>query len=145
MTFGDRVLLFLHVALVIFTVGPVTAAIMVAPRLIKTNEQATVRHQLRNTGIFAAGTLLAAILGGVLAQVRHEISKPWVIASMTLYIVALILLVLILRELRHAVAGLDPQTRKPVSNAVAARARIASLAGIVGLIWLAILGLMVWQ
>jgi hypothetical protein len=145
MTFGDRVLLFLHVALVIFTIGPVTAAIMVSPRLIKANEQATVRHQLRNTRIFTAGTLLMAIMGGVLAQVRHEWGKPWVIISLTLYIVGLILLVVILRELRLAVAGLDPQTRKPVKNAVAARARIASLSGVVGLIWLAILGLMVWQ
>jgi CDP-diglyceride synthetase len=145
MTFGDRVLLYLHVVLVIFTVGPVTVAIMAAPRTIKSTDQKAIHTQFRITQIYGAGTLLAAIIGGVLAGVRHESSKPWVIISMTLYVVALVIIVLIMREQRRAIAGLDPEVKKPTSDATAARARIASMAGITGIIWLVILIFMVWK
>lgn len=145
MTFGDRVLLYAHVALVIFTVGPVTAAIMVVPRHIKANEQQAIRGQLRITRIYGAGTLLAAIVGTVLAAVRHEMSKPWVIISMTLYVVALVLILLIMREQHRAIAGLDPEVRKPVTRATAARARIATMSGVTGIIWLVILIFMIWR
>jgi hypothetical protein len=145
MTFGDRVLLYLHVALVIFTVGPVTAAIMATPRNIKSSDHHVLRMQLRITLIYTGGTLLAAIIGTVLAGVRHETGRPWVIASMTLYVVALVLMVLIMREQRHAIAGLDPEVSKPVSNATAARARIVVMAGITGVIWLVILIFMIWK
>jgi hypothetical protein len=145
MTFGDRVLLYVHVALVIFTVGPVTAAIMATPRNIKSNDNQALRTQQRIARIYTAGTLLAAIMGGVLAAVRHEMSKPWVIISMTLYVVALVLMVLILREQHHAIAGLDPDVKKPVSSAVAARARIITMAGVTGIIWLVILIFMIWK
>lgn len=145
MTFGDRVLLYAHIALVIFTVGPVTAAIMVVPRHIKSNEQQAIRGQMRTTWIYGAGTLLAAIIGAVLASVRHEMSKPWVIISITLYVVALVLILLILREQRRAIAGLDPEVRKPVTRATAARARIATMSGVTGIIWLVILIFMIWR
>jgi uncharacterized membrane protein YfcA len=145
MTFGDRVLLYLHVALVIFTVGPVTAAIMAVPRHIKSNEQEAIRFLFRTTRIYTAGTLLMVIVGAVLAQVRHEFGSAWVIVSITLYLVAVILLVLIMREQRRALTGLDPEVRKPVTRAVAARARIATMSGVVAAIWLVILILMVWK
>jgi hypothetical protein len=141
MTFGDRVLLYAHVALVIFTVGPVTAAIMGVPRHIKSSDHAAIRGQLRTTRIYGAGTLLAAIMGGALAAVRHEAGKPWVIVSMTLYVVALVLLALIMRE-QHRAGRASPD---PASGAVAARARIVSMAGMTGIIWLVILIFMVWR
>ena len=145
MSFGDHVLLWIHLAFAIFTIGPVTAAVMATPRHIKSNDQATLRHQFKMTRVYTAGTLGVVIFGLILALVTHIISKPWVIASITLYVVGLLLLLLILREQHRAAAALDPQVHKPQHRALAARARIASMAGVTGVIWLVSLVLMVWH
>jgi hypothetical protein len=116
-------------------------------------------------------------------------TKTWVTTSMTLFVVALVLLVLIMRDQHKAIvavegsleaaAGAPAQAGSPVSPgaeltaadvepapaetqtatatatatatearvqaATVERGRIASLAGVVSLIWLVILVLMVWR
>ena len=145
MSFGDHVLLWFHLAFAVFTIGPVTAAVMATPRHIKSNDQAALRHQFAATRIYTAGTLGVAIFGLILAQVTHVIGKPWVIISTTLYVVGLLLLLLILREQHRAAAALDPQVHKPQHRALTARARIASMAGVTGVLWLISLVFMVWH
>jgi hypothetical protein len=141
------------------------------------------------------------LLFGIIAgQSLHDMTKTWVTASLTLFVVALVLLVLIMRDQHKAIAavegslaaapGTNPgpaaamapaggsaaggsaagghpeptaadvepapaeaQTAGNATTAAAARAhvatvergRIASLAGVVSLIWLVILVLMVWR
>ncbi|HEV2372050.1 MAG TPA: hypothetical protein VGS19_07770 [Streptosporangiaceae bacterium] len=185
MSFTDRVLLWLHIAFAVFAIGPATAAIMSTPRQIRARNVAVVRHLLRSTRVYSVLTLGVAIFGGVLGEAKHELGKVWLTVSMTLFVVALVCLVLIMRDQTRAIVALessasdealavaaaspppakpvlagpdgaaapggtdtpaakpDPATPSQVANVE--RGRIASLGGIVGLIWLAILVLMVWQ
>jgi hypothetical protein len=183
MSFTDKLVLWLHIGFAIFTIGPVTAAIMSTPRYIRKRNLVVVRYQYRTTMIFAIASLGVLIFGLVLAQIKHDFAKPWLSVSLTLFIVALVLLVLILRDQHRAIVALDDAEADAEEAAVAARTaeaagqagtgggngdsqpaqpldgpvttdrhvghvergRIASLGGVVALIWLVILVLMVWN
>ncbi len=107
MSFTDRLVLWLHIAFAIFAIGPVTAAIMATPRYIRARNQAVVGYLLRTTRIFAVVSLGVLVFGLVLAQLKHDFSKPWLTVSMTLFVVVLVLLVLIMRDQRRAVSALE--------------------------------------
>jgi Ca2+/Na+ antiporter len=217
MSFSDRAILWLHVAVVIFTVGPVTAAIMATPRYIRQRNAVMVGYLYRITRIYTLASLLLLVFGLILAQLLHDFSKPWLSVSLTLYVVAVVLLILIMRDQHAAASALEAIAAEPGESAVAPvegetapaagpqatgaapataagqaaaptpptaagqaaaptpptaagqaaaqtpptapaataraperiaaveRGRIASLAGITGLIWLVILVLMVWR
>jgi predicted integral membrane protein DUF2269 len=179
MSFTDRLVLAVHIAFVIFTIGPVTAAVMSSPRAIRTRNAGLLRYLVRMTRIFGAASLGILVFGIILGESQGDLSKAWLTVSTTLFVVALVLLVLVMRDQRRALAALTeaaqdrgaPQqgggTQPPAAagpattaggeqQAVAStggaaavatveRGRIASLGGIVTLIWLAILVLMVWQ
>jgi hypothetical protein len=178
-SFPDRLMIWLHVAFVIFTIGPVTIAILSSPRYIRTRNVAVLRYMLRTTRIFGFASLGVLAFGIAAAQALHKLSTPWITTAMTLYVVALALLVLIMRDQRRAVvaletasesealatansapsgSGQDGQDDAPDAEAIPVapkahapqaasveRGRIASLAGIVTLLWLVILVLMVWN
>jgi len=107
MSFTDRLVLWLHIAFAIFAIGPVTAAIMATPRYIRARNQTVVGYLLRTTRIFAVVSLGVLVFGLVLAQLKHDFSKPWLTVSMTLFVVVLVLLVLIMRDQRRAVSALE--------------------------------------
>src|SRR5215468_11038812 len=110
----DRLVLWLHVAFVIFTIGPVTIAIMSTPRAIRTRNIGVLRYLLLMTRIFAAASLGVLIFGIVLGQSQKELSDAWLTVSMTLFVVALVLLVLIMRDQRRALAALKLADRQEV-------------------------------
>jgi len=183
MSFADRLVLWLHIGFAIFTIGPVTVAIMSTPRYIRQRNLVIVRYLYRITRIFAILSLGVLIAGLILARLRNDFSKPWLTASLTLFVVSLVLLVLIMRDQHRAIATLDdaeataaevaaapgagqagPETAAgaaadssgpgqlpgdpPAAGAHLGhveRGRIASLGGVVALIWLVILVLMVWN
>jgi hypothetical protein len=175
MSFTDRAILWLHIAVVIFTIGPVTAAIMATPRYIRKRNAVVVGYLYRVTRIYTLASLLILVFGLILADLLHDFSKPWLSISLTLYVVAVVLLVLIMRDQRRAAAALEAipagaaagaaatpvaadatpaltaaptqagVTMAPERIAVVERGRIASMGGITGLIWLVILVLMVWR
>jgi predicted MFS family arabinose efflux permease len=188
MSFTDRLVLALHIAFVIFTIGPVTAAIMSSPRAIRTGNAGVLRYLVRTTRVFGAASLGILVFGIILGQRQRELGKAWLTASMTLFVVALVLLVLVMRDQRRALAALtvaSQQSQPPASQtqqsgapqhgegpataadggqqaaaspggtavtaagaaavATVERGRIASLGGIISLVWLVILVLMVWQ
>ena len=187
-------MIWLHVAFVIFAIGPVTIAVLASPRYIRVRNVGVLRYLLRTTRIFGVASLGVLIFGIVAAQQLHKLGSAWVSASMTLFVVALVLLVVIMRDQRRAVVALEaahenealsaaasaPARSAPVTGAAAGeapdvtpgeagpadavtrtptidgpnapahtanveRGRIASMAGLVALIWLAILILMVWN
>ena len=178
-SFTDRLLIWLHVAFVIFTIGPVTIAILSTPRYIRTRNVAVLRYMLRTTRIFGTASLGVLAFGIAAGQALHELSAPWITTAMTLFVVSLVLLVLIMRDQRRAVVALEtaserealatantpptaaadrsqdddapdahaipvaPQRSHPAASVE--RGRIASLGGIVTLLWLAILVIMVWN
>jgi hypothetical protein len=178
-SFVDRLMIWLHVAFVIFTIGPVTIAILASPRYIRTRNVAVLRYTLRTTRIFGTASLGVLAFGIAAAQSLHKLNSTWITAAMTLFVVSLVLLVLIMRDQRRAVVALetasehealatanpapsgdspDGQGDAPDAQAIPAaatahpghaasveRGRIASMAGIVTLIWLVILVLMIWN
>jgi Ca2+/Na+ antiporter len=131
MSFSDRAILWLHIAVVIFTIGPVTAAIMATPRYIRQRNAVMVSYLFRATRIYTIASLLILVFGLILAGMLHDFSKPWLSISMALFIVAVVLLVLIMRDQRRAVtaleaipAGPDPTTT-PVEGGAATAAAAA--------------------
>jgi hypothetical protein len=180
-SFPDRLMIWLHVAFVIFTIGPVTIATLSSPRYIRTRNVAVLRYMLRTTRIFGFASLGVLAFGIAAAQALHKLNAPWITTAMTLFVVSFVLLVLIMRDQRRAVVALETASETealatansappaaaegrdghddapdaqalPVGSTAHApqpasveRGRIASLAGIVTLIWLVILVLMVWN
>jgi len=106
MSFSDHVILWLHVAAAIFTIGPGTAAIMSTPRYIRKRNTVVVGYLYRITRIYAVGSLLTLIFGLIITQLLHDFSKPWVSASITLFVVAAVLLILIMNDQRKALTAL---------------------------------------
>ena len=107
MSFTDRLVLWLHVGFAIFTIGPVTVAIMSTPRYIRKRNVVIVRYLYRTTRLFTAISLAVLIAGLVLANQLHVFSKPWLSVSLTLFVVAIALLVLIMRDQHRAIAALE--------------------------------------
>jgi hypothetical protein len=169
---------------------------MSTPRYIRARNVGVLRYLSLMTRIFGAGSLGVLLFGIIAAQSLHQISHAWITASLTLFVVAAVLLLLIMRDQRRAIgaveaslaaassgpasavragepapggtaAGPEPTASDvepaPQAQATAAaqatatpagqaahvatveRGRIASLAGVVSLIWLVILVLMVWN
>lgn len=197
MSFANRLLLWLHIGFVIFAIGPVTVATLSTPRYIRTRNLAVTAYLYRITRVFSAISLGVLLFGIILANTEHKISHPWVSVSMTLFVVAAVLLVLIMRDQHKAldamkieaekagaavavpvsavvpaadagaagepgapepgdtVAGAaapaaeaeaaDPRTARAAHVAAVERGRIATMGGVVSLIWLATLVLMVWN
>jgi len=83
----------LHVVAAIFTIGPGTAAIMSTPRYIRKRNTVVVGYLYRITRIYVLASLLTLILGLIITQLLHLFSKPWISMSITLYVVALVLMV----------------------------------------------------
>ena len=174
MSFGDRLVLWLHIAFAIFTIGPVALAISSTPRAIRRRDIPVLRYLSRITVIFTAASLLVLVFGIVLGNIVHAFSRPWLTVSMTLFVVAIVLLVLIVRDQRKAIRaiseltsddragsgtdredrvesaqhgddGTGQQATGAAHTASVERGRIAALGGVVNLLWLVILVLMVWR
>ena len=106
-SFPDRLMIWLHVAFVIFTIGPVTIATLSSPRYIRTRNVAVLRYMLRTTRIFGFASLGVLAFGIAAGQALHKLSAPWITTAMTLFAVAFVLLVLIMRDQRRAVVALE--------------------------------------
>jgi hypothetical protein len=206
MSFTDRLMLWFHVGFVVFTIGPVTIATMSTPRYIRARNIPVLRYLSRMTRVFGAASLGVLLFGIIAGQSLHDMAKAWLTASMTLFVVALVLLVLIMRDQHRAIVALEgsiapaeggpaahgaasgavePETAArdigrhdggppanaeptaadvepapaaaqstatatatataPQQVATVERGRIASMAGVVSLIWLVILVLMIWN
>jgi hypothetical protein len=107
MSFSQNLVLWLHVAFVAFTIGPVTLAIMSTPRYIRQRDTKILRYLNRITFVFGLSTLGVLVAGAALASMIHVASKPWVIVAETLFLVALLLLALITRDQRKALKALE--------------------------------------
>jgi hypothetical protein len=163
MSTTDRLLLVFHIGFAIFTLGPVTAVTTSTPRYLRRGNLGTVRFLNRATRIYGLATLTVFGLGVALA--RAQFDQAWISASMTLFIVALVLLLIIERDQRKAMRKLTAEPEAPAETTAdkpeeegatsAAKeprevakleiGRISMLSGIVALIWIVILVLMVWN
>src|ERR687895_937225 len=100
MSSSDRLLLILHVGFAIFTLGPLTAATMATPRYIRRRDVGVLRYLTRATRIYGVGTLGIVLFGLLLSE--FDLTEFWMSASVTLFAVALVLLLLIERDQRRA-------------------------------------------
>src|SRR5580693_6158569 len=106
MSFADHAVLWLHLVAAIFTIGPGTAAIMSTPRYIRRQNTILVGYLYRTTRIYSIAALLTLIFGAVLAGMTHKFSQWWIVVSLTLFVVAFVLLMLIIRDQRTALTAL---------------------------------------
>ena len=118
MSFTDKLVLWLHLGFAIFTIGPVALAISSTPRYIRLRDVAILRYLSRITVIFTIASLLVLVFGIVLADLKHDFSRPWLTVAMTLFVVAIVLLVLVIRDQRRAIKALSPaEMPAPASSA----------------------------
>jgi hypothetical protein len=120
MSFGDKAVLWLHIAAVVFTIGPGTAAIMSTPRYIRNRNPVLVGYLFRTTRIYTFGSLLVLVFGLILTGMTHKFAQWWISVSLTLFVVAFVLLMLILRDQRRAIALLDAAVGVPTAAAAGA-------------------------
>jgi hypothetical protein len=106
MSFADNAVLWLHLAAAIFTIGPGTAAIMSTPRYIRRQNTVLVGYLYRSTRIYSIAALLTLIFGAALAGQTHKFGQWWIVVSLTLFVVAFVLLMLIIRDQRTALTAL---------------------------------------
>jgi hypothetical protein len=139
MSTADKILLWCHIAAVMFLLGPLTIATVSTPRYIRASEITVLRHLHRTTRIFGGGSLLVLVFG--LGIAHKNISKPWLTVSMTLFVVGMLLLVFFVEpDQRKAIRELDEGRSAEVF-----RGRIVAISSTVALMWLVVLALMVWR
>ncbi|MFI7421841.1 DUF2269 family protein [Nonomuraea sp. NPDC049684] len=136
-------LLWLHIGFAIFTIGPLTAATMAAPRAIRNNNVPVLRNIQRTTRIYSLASLGVLVFGVALGVVvgNGVLGLWYMTASMTLFIVAIVLLVIIDRDLRTALRALESENAE--DDAKVQTGRVAAISGLLAVIWLVILFLMV--
>jgi Ca2+/Na+ antiporter len=125
MSFADHAILWLHVTAAVFTIGPGTAAIMSTPRFIRKRNPVIVGYLFRTTRIYSLGTLLTLVFGIILAGMTHKFSQWWISVSLTLFVVAFVLLLLIMRDQRKALSALDRAAGAAVADGVEESTRAA--------------------
>jgi hypothetical protein len=120
MSFADHAILWLHVTAAVFTIGPGTAAIMSTPRYIRKRNTVVVGYLLRTTRIYSFTALLTLVFGLILTGMTHRFSQWWISVSLTLFVVAFVLLLLLMRDQRRALTALDAAERAGTEVAVLA-------------------------
>ncbi|MEV4001966.1 hypothetical protein [Actinomadura sp. NPDC049753] len=127
MSTSDRILLILHIGFAIFTLGPLTAATMSTPRYIRKRNVTVVRYLHRTTQIYGLGTLGIFLIG--LGLAKGDLAEVWLTVSMTLFVVALVLLLIVERDQRKAVHLLEVAAAEATPAAVQVRPAAAEEAG----------------
>ena len=107
MSFGDHAVLWLRITAAVFTIGPGTAAIMSTPRFVRKRNIGVVGYLFRTTRIYSFATLLTLIFGLALTGMTHKFNQWWISVSLTLFVVAFVLLMVVLRDQRKALAALE--------------------------------------
>jgi uncharacterized membrane protein len=164
-------LLTLHVIAAVFLIGPLVLVPMNGLRGIRTGDIATVRTSARQTFLYCLLSLLVFGLGAavIAASTKVTFGTAWLTISMTLYVVAFALVILlVVPALRHAATlmeagrqvedgsgerdfdkestvtarAMDLQTKAKLDSV---RGRATASAGVAALLFLVITVLMVTQ
>jgi hypothetical protein len=98
---------------------------MSTPRFIRKRNPVIVGYLLRTTRIYSLGTLLTLVFGIILTAMTHKFSQWWISVSLTLFVVAFILLLLIMRDQRKALSALDRAAGAAVADGVENSAQVA--------------------
>lgn len=116
----------LHVVVAIFLVGPLAMIPMTALRSIRRRDADAVQGAARQTLIYGLGSIAVFLLGiGIVPfEPGYNLGTPWLTISMTLYLIALVLVLAVLApSLRKAARLIEqgvPATRELTAPAPAA-------------------------
>lgn len=116
MSFSEHAVLWLHVTAAIFAIGPGTAAIVSTPRYIRKRNTVVVGYLYRTTRVYSSAALLTLIFGIILTGLEHKFSQWWISVSLTLFVVACVLIVVIIRDQRKALVALARAEETPVGT-----------------------------
>jgi uncharacterized membrane protein len=116
MSFADHAILWLHVTAAVFTIGPGTAAVMSTPRFIRNRNANVVRYLFRTTRLYSLLSLLVLIFGLILTAMTHKFSQWWISTSLTLFVVAFVLLFLVVRDQGKALTALEAADQSGAGN-----------------------------
>jgi hypothetical protein len=155
MSTADHLLLIIHVGFAIFTLGPLTVATMSTPRYIRAGNTVVLRYLALTTRIYGLGTLGVFLFGLFLANGKFD--SFWLDASITLFVVALVMLLVLERDQRKVLSALEgviseqttaekgTERAETTLDTEAEQSRIAAFSGIIALIWIVILIMMLWH
>jgi len=142
-----KILLALHLLFAVFAVGPLVHAATTAARGVRRGDGAATASASRTLRIYAYVSVVVVILGfGLMSQKRRgqklgEFGDTWVWLSLLLWAVAVALvLAVVVPTLERATRTIGEQ-----GSVVALTGRVAAVGGIVGLIFVAIVVLMVYR
>lgn len=142
----------LHVLTAVFLIGPMAILPMIGLRSVRARRGEQASALARGTAFTSWASLLVAVFGfGVLgmADPKYELSvtTPWVLASLTLYLVALAINLLVvvpaLRRASQRAVDDRSQTATPGSSSLYIRLGVSS--GATLLLLAAVVVLMVWK
>lgn len=144
-----NLLLAVHLLLAVFAVGPLVHAATTAGRGIRTGDRTATSSASRVLRIYAYVSVLVIIAGFALMSLDNpygagkvgEFGQTWIWLSIVLWLVAVgLVLGVVVPTLDRATALIGEQ-----SSVVALTGRVAASGGIVGLLFAAIVVLMVYQ
>ncbi len=133
-------MLTIHVVLAIFLIGPLVSAANQAPRALRAGDAGALRLLARTVTTNGWASIAVGVIGFGLVQRRYgnELTDAWLIASIMLFLVATLLVVLLLAPLLRGAAG-------HADGAAHLAGRVGALAGVASLCYVVIAVLMVWQ
>jgi hypothetical protein len=97
----------------------VAAAMGATPRYIRKRDLPVLRYLYRTTRIFGLLTLGVFLFGLLLG--RNDFNQAWLSASMTLFVVAAVLLVLVVRDQHRAIVAIE---KMAIAHDAAAKAAV---------------------
>lgn len=144
-----NILMALHLLTAVFAIGPLVGAATTASRGLRTKDAAATSGAARVLTIYSYASVLVVIFGfGLMSSDNPygpgkvaEFGELWIWLSLLLWVVAMVLLLAVaVPALKKATAALG------AGGAVEAlTGRVAATGGVVGLIFAAIIFLMVYQ
>jgi hypothetical protein len=142
-----KALLALHIVFAVFAIGPLAHAVTTAGRGIRTGDAAATAAASRMARIYAYASVLVVLLGfGVMSSKENgktvaEFGDTWIWLSALLWLIAIAI------TLGAIVPTLDKVTdmMRNQESVVALTARVASIGGVVGLMFAGIVFLMVYR
>jgi uncharacterized membrane protein len=144
-----KILLALHLLTAIFAIGPLVGAVTAAARGLRTGDASATASTTRTLTVYGYASVVVVILGmGLMSQKapwNHkqvaDFGDTWIWLSVLLWAVSLGLLFgLVVPALKQATSTLTAG-----GSVDALKGRVAAGGGVIGLIYLAIVFLMVYQ
>jgi hypothetical protein len=142
-----KILLALHLLFAVFAIGPLVHAATTAARGVRKGDGVATAGSARMLRIYGYASVLVVIVGMGLMSAKEdgqkvgEISDVWIWLSLVLWVVALgLILGVIVPALNTATERIAKE-----DSVVALTGRVAAAGGIVGLIFAAIVFVMVYK